>query len=171
MLRATGYELSVSLVERIIPYLKKRNVLREPIRHKVSSRKYGRPGHYAVRKPQEYQAKLPAELVQLDTMDIRSLPGIVLKHFSSYDVVSRWNVLAIYHQAPAENAALFRDDIPKRTPHIIKSIQSDGGSEFQFGIRRGMPKTKEQTLRFTTPITPTERSSGKSQSYPCRGVL
>jgi|GEM_PF-851334 len=73
VLRAAGYELSVSLAGRIIPYLKKRNVLRESIRHKVSSRKYGRPGHYAVRKPQEYQAKLPAELVQLDTMDIPPL--------------------------------------------------------------------------------------------------
>ena len=67
-----------------------------------------------------------------------------MKHFSSYDVVSRWNVLAIYHQAPAENAALFWDDIPKRTPHIIKSIQSDGGSEFQSVFEEECQKRKSK---------------------------
>ena len=131
LLRETGHELSVSMVGRIITYLKKRNVLREPVRNKVSSHKYGSQRPYAVRKPKEYQAKLPGESVELDTMDIRPLPGIVLKHFSSYDVVSRWNVLGIYHQATAKNAALFLDDIEKRTPNKIKSIQIDGGSEFQ----------------------------------------
>jgi putative transposase len=124
-------EISVSMVGRILNYLKSRNILREPLFNSVSTRKriYHRP--YAIRKPKEYQAKLPGDLVELDTMDVRPLPGVILKHFSSYDVVSRWNVLGVYNRATAATAKLFLDDMEKRTPNKIKSIQIDGGSEFQ----------------------------------------
>ena len=69
--------------------------------------------------------------MELDTLDVRPLPGVILKHFSSYDVVSRWNVLGIYTQASATTAKHFLDDMATRTPHMIRAIQIDGGSEFQ----------------------------------------
>jgi putative transposase len=131
LLQKAGYQLSVSMVGRIITYLKSRNILREPLVNPVSARKRLHPRPYAIRKPKEYQPKLPGDLVELDTMDVRPLPGIILKHFSAYDVVSRWNVLGIYNQATAENAKRFLDDMEKRTPNQIRSIQIDGGSEFQ----------------------------------------
>jgi putative transposase len=131
VLRREGYELSVSMVGRIISYLKRRNIIREPLINPVSARKRVSSRPYAIRKPKEYQAKVPGDLVELDTLDVRPLPGVILKHFSSYDVVSRWNVLGIYSQATAETARRFLDDMEKRTPNKIKSIQIDGGSEFQ----------------------------------------
>jgi putative transposase len=131
LLHKEGYKLSVSMVGRILTYLKSRHILREPLINPVSVRKRLHPRPYAIRKPREYQAKLPGDLVELDTLDVRPLPGVILKHFSSYDVISRWNVLGIYNQATAVTATRFLDDIEKRTPNKIKSIQIDGGSEFQ----------------------------------------
>jgi putative transposase len=131
LLKRENYQISVSMVGRILVYLKRRNILREPVLNRISARKrvYIRP--YAIRKPKEYQPKLPGDLVQLDTLDVRPLPGIIYKHFSSYDVVGRWNVIGVYTRATAETAIRFLDDVEKRTPHKIKSLQIDGGSEFQ----------------------------------------
>lgn len=131
LLAREGLQLSVSMVGRIISYLKTRKVLREPLLNSVSARKRLHPRPYAIRKPKEYQAKLPGDLVELDTLDIRPLPGVILKHFSSYDVVSRWNVLGVYTRATAETASRFLEDLEKRSPNQIQSIQIDGGSEFQ----------------------------------------
>jgi IS30 family transposase len=131
LLERENNKLSVSMVGRILTYLKRRNILREPLINPISTRKrlYQRP--YAIRKPKEYKPKLPGDLVELDTLDVRPLPGVILKHFSSYDVVSRWNVLGVYTRATAETASRFLEDMEQRTPNKIKSIQIDGGSEFQ----------------------------------------
>jgi transposase InsO family protein len=131
LLKRENYPISVSMVGRILTYLKGRNILREPVLNRISSRKrvYIRP--YAIRKPKEYQPKLPGDLVELDTLDVRPLPGVIYKHFSSYDVIGRWNVLGLYTRATAKTASRFLDDLEKRTPHKIKSLQIDGGSEFQ----------------------------------------
>ncbi len=126
-----GIRISVSMVGRIIRYLKARNLLREPPINPISARKRARTRPYAVRKPKEYQAKLPGDIVQVDTLDIRPLPGVLLKHFSAYDVVARWNVLSIGSQATATSAARFLDDIQTRSPFEVKAIQVDGGSEFE----------------------------------------
>lgn len=131
LLKRENYQISVSMVGRILTYLKGRNILREPVLNRISTRKRGHTRPYAIRKPKEYQPKLPGDLVQLDTLDVRPLPGVIYKHFSSYDVIGRWNVLGVYTRATAETASRFLDDLEKRTPHKIKSIQIDGGSEFQ----------------------------------------
>ncbi len=123
--------VSTSMVGRILLYLKVRGVLREAIPNYISVRKRHPKRPYAVRKPKEYSITFPGDLVELDTLDVRPLPGVVFKHFSSYDVVSRWNVLGIYTQATATTAQRFLDDMVKRTPNKIKAIQIDGGSEFQ----------------------------------------
>ena len=81
------------MVGRILSSLKARGVLREPLRSTISTRKrlWRRP--YAVRKPKGYGVKEPRDLVQVDTLDVRPLPGMVLKHFTTGDVVSRWDVV------------------------------------------------------------------------------
>jgi transposase InsO family protein len=119
------------MIGRILKYLKARGILQEPVTNHISVRKRIRPRPYAVRKPREYQASLPGDLVELDTLDVRPLPGVILKHFSSYDVVSRWHVLGIYTRATATTARHFLDDMEGRTPNKIRAIQIDGGSEFQ----------------------------------------
>ncbi len=131
LLQREHVSVSASMVGRILQHLKIRGILREPIRNSISVRKRLRPRPYAVRKPKEYASTLPGDLVELDTLDVRPLPGVILKHFSSYDVVSRWNVVGIFTQATATTAKHFLDDMIKRTPNEIRAIQIDGGSEFQ----------------------------------------
>jgi len=131
LLEKQSINMSVSMVGRIIHSLKARGILREPQVNPVSSRKRLRRRPYAIRKPKEYQAKLPGDIVQVDTLDIRPLPGVLLKHFTAYDVVARWNVLSVSSQATATTAAHFLNDIQTRSPYRIRAIQVDGGSEFE----------------------------------------
>ena len=126
-----GIHISVSMVGRILLYLKIRGVIREPVINSISSRKHSRVRPYAIRKPKEYQAEQPGDIVEVDTLDVRPLPGILLKHFTAYDVVSRWNVLGVSNQATAATAAHFLDDLEIRMPYKVNAIQVDGGSEFE----------------------------------------
>jgi hypothetical protein len=105
LLREEGYQVSVSVVGRIIRRPKDRGVLKEPVNNHVSAHKRGVKRPYAVRKPKEYQVTRPGDLIQLDILDIRPLPGIVLKHFTARDIVSRWDVIEIYSRATASTAA------------------------------------------------------------------
>jgi putative transposase len=131
LLRERGYTLSTSMAGRILSYLKRRGVLKEPISNYVSTRKRQRNRPYAIRKPKDYQARHEGDIVELDTLDIRPLPGVVLKHFTAHDVVSRWDVMDVYTRASATTAAGFLDTLESRMPFQIKAIQVDGGSEFQ----------------------------------------
>lgn len=131
LLKRENIQISASMVGRILKHLKARGVLREPVSNPISVRKRNRTRPYAIMKPKEYQASAPGDLVELDTLDVRPLPGVILKHFSSYDVVSKWNVLGIYSRATATTAKHFLDAMEGRTPNKIRAIQIDGGSEFQ----------------------------------------
>ena len=103
-------------VGRILTSLKIRGVLREPPANGISARKRHRPRPYAVRKPKEYQAREPGDIVQVDTLDVRPLPGVVLKHFTARDVVSRWDVLEVHTRATATTAKAFLDTLQDRLP-------------------------------------------------------
>jgi transposase InsO family protein len=131
LLQRENIQVSVSMVGRILKHLKAKSILIEALPTYISVRKRRTVRPYAVRKPKEYQVSLPGDLVELDTLDVRPLPGVILKHFSSYDVVSRWNVLGIYTQATATTAKHFLNAMEGRTPNKIRAIQIDGGSEFQ----------------------------------------
>ena len=131
LLRGKGWEVSTSMVGRILKRLKERGVLREPLCSSISARKRLRPRPYAVRKPKEYQAEVPGDLVQVDTLDVRPLPGVVLKHFTARDVVSKWDVIEVHRSATSNTAASFLDSLLARMPFPISAIQVDGGSEFQ----------------------------------------
>jgi transposase InsO family protein len=120
---------SVSTVGRILAYLKQRGVLKEPTRQGITQRRRPQRPH-AVRKPKEYQPQAPGDLVEVDTLDIRPLPGVVLKQFTARDVVCRWDVLEVHHRATASLAAQFLESLLDRMPFPIKAIQVDGGSEF-----------------------------------------
>ncbi len=71
------------------------------------------------------------DIIQLDTLDLRPLPGIALKHFTAHDVVSKWDVISVHRQATAATASHFLDVLEARMPFPVKAIQVDGGSEFQ----------------------------------------
>jgi len=131
LLRGEGCDLSASTVGRILRYLKNRGVLKEPISNHVSAHKRQRNRPYAIRKPKDYAAKVPGDIVQLDTLDLRPLPGVLFKHFTAHDVVSKWDVISVHRQATAATASHFLDTLQERMPFPVKAIQVDGGSEYQ----------------------------------------
>jgi len=126
-----GENVSISTVGRILKHLKARRLLVEPQRKAVrlGHRPWKRP--YAVRKPREYAISEPGDLVQLDTVEVRPLPGVVLKQYTARDVVSRWDVLGVHSRATAGTAMRFLSELVERMPFPVKAIQVDGGSEFQ----------------------------------------
>lgn len=129
LLGTAGTLLSVSTVGRILAYLKKSGQLKEPLRRsRFGRRPWSRP--YATRKPREYQPRAPGDLVQIDTTDIRPCSGVVLKQFTTVDVVSRWSVPTIASNATAFLAVRALDALQARAPFPIRAIQIDGGSEF-----------------------------------------
>jgi putative transposase len=131
LLQDEGYRVSVSMVGRIIRRLKDTGILVEPLITHVSTGKRLRKRPYAIRKPKDHKVSKAGDLVQLDTLDIRPLPGIVLKHFTAHDILSKWNVINVFSRATATNAASFLDMIEQRMPFPVKAIQVDGGSEFE----------------------------------------
>lgn len=149
LLRCEGEEVSTSMVGRILKSLKERGVLREPLPNAISARRrpWSRP--YAVRKPRNYPVVRPGDLMQVDTLDVRPLPVVILKHFTARDVVSRWDVVEVHTQATATTAAGFLETILARTPFPVGAVQVDGGSEFQADFERAC---QERGIRlFTLP--------------------
>ena len=131
LLGKEGLRTSASTVGRILAYARKRGILREPSPNYVSASKRARKRPYAIRKPKEYEAKQAGDIVEVDTLDLRPLPGVMLKHFTAHDVICKWDVLDVYRQATASNAAGFIETIEARMPFTVKALQVDGGSEFQ----------------------------------------
>jgi transposase InsO family protein len=72
----------------------------------------------------------PADLVEVDTMDVRPIPGKVFKQFTARDLVSRWDVVQAHGRATAQSATAFLDTLAHRMPFPIRALQVDGGSEF-----------------------------------------
>ena len=136
LLRREGFDCSTSTVGRIVHKLKERGVLREPVPNHISARKRRWQRPYAIRKPKEYVAKKPGDIVEVDTLDIRPLPGVILKHFTARDIISRWDVLEAHSRATSNTASRFIDILLKRMPFPIRAIQVDGGSEFQDAFER-----------------------------------
>ena len=132
LLRREGRWVSISMVGRILSHLKRRALLVEPLSRRVTASRHRRPPRpYAVRKPKQYQPSEPGDLVQVDTLELHLVPGLVLQQFTARDVISRWDVCEVHRRATSTAAALFLDTLLARAPFPIRAIQVDGGSEFQ----------------------------------------
>jgi putative transposase len=119
------------MVGRILTDLKRQGRLVEPLRTGVpGSRRALRPRPYTVRKPKRYAVSEPDDLVQVDTLEVRPVPGVMFKQFTARDVVSRWDVLQAHTRATALTATQFLDTLQYRMPFPIRAVQVDGGSEF-----------------------------------------
>src|SRR2546427_4848963 len=128
---SAAHPVSTSMVGRILSQMKRQGRLIEPLRRGVAgSRRALRPRPYAVRKPKQYTVSRPGDLVQVDTLDVRPLPGVVFKQFTARDVLSRWDVIQAHTRATAATAAQFLDTLQHRMPFPIRALQVDGGSEF-----------------------------------------
>jgi putative transposase len=153
LLERDGWQTSASTVGRILQRLKARGVLREPLRNGIHAykRPFKRP--YATRKPREYLVKRPGDLVQVDTLDVRPLPNVIIQQITARDVVSRWDVIEAYRRATASNARAFLDSLVARSPYRVKAIQVDGGSGFQAEFEQACQE-KEIKLFVLPPRSP-----------------
>ena len=130
LLRREGIDLSASMVGRILVRLRRSGDLREPAGRRISARKRTWRRPYAIRKPRDWPIERPGDLVQLDTLDVRPLPSVVLKQFTARDVVSRWDVVELGRRATARSAAAVLDALAARMPFPVRAVSVDNGSEF-----------------------------------------
>jgi len=131
LLRQQGGTVSTSMVGRILTRLQQRGQLGEAPRPAVpGSRRALRVRPYAVRKPKQYAVSQPGDLVEVDTLEVRPVAGVVFKQFTARDVISRWHVIQAHGRATAQSATQFLDTLLHRMPFPIRALQVDGGSEF-----------------------------------------
>ena len=132
LLRRENRIVSISMVGRILVDLKRRGVLHEPPKAAAlrRERRKLRNRPWAVRKPKYWRIERPGDLVEIDTKELRLRRGVILKHFSARDVVSRWDVVEVHRRATSLAAARFLDTLLDRLPFPLGALQVDGGSEF-----------------------------------------
>lgn len=131
LLRRQQVAISTSMRGRMLTHLQRQGRRVEPSRTGVpGSRRALRPRPYAVRKPKQYAVSQPGDLVQVDTLDVRPVPGVAFKQFTARDGVSRWDVIQAHTHATASAATKFLDTLQHRMPFPIRAVQVDGGSEF-----------------------------------------
>jgi transposase InsO family protein len=132
LLREQKVAVSTSMVGRILSYLKVHGRLHEPPRPATAARPPRKLHHrpWAPRKPRFWPIQQPGDLVQIDTKELRPARGVVRKHFSARDMVSRWDVLHVADRATAATALEFLDALLARMPFPLRALQVDGGSEF-----------------------------------------
>jgi len=151
--RTVSTSVSTSMVGRILKRLRETHQLVEPPRFAVSAGKRRLKREYAMRKPKEYQAKDPGDIVEIDTLDVRPLPGVVRKQFTARDIISRYDVLDIRSNATAKLASEFVEDVISRMPFTVKAIQVDNGSEFMAEFEAAC-RTHEIKLFVLPPRSP-----------------
>lgn len=133
LLARKGMKVSASTVGRVMNRLKARGVLMEPVnvtQAKLARRRRRKP-RYATRKPKDYQAQKPGDLVEVDTLQIKLVPNEIRYQFSARDVVSRIDAIRAYKHQTSLKAAHFLHYLRKKFPYPIRAIQIDGGSEFK----------------------------------------
>jgi len=130
LLRKEGIELSVSMVGRMLTRLRRSGQLHEPVRLRRRRSSSGRRPH-AVRKPKEYVAARPGDLVQIDTLDVAVAPGARFLQLSLVDTVARWTAAEVRYGKTATTMRESLKRMEERLPFPIRGIQIDGGSEFR----------------------------------------
>jgi transposase InsO family protein len=155
LLRRERRSVSTSMVGRILADLKRRGTLHEPPRaavlRRVRRKLRNRP--WAIRKPKHWRIEQPGDLVEIDTKEIRMRGGVILKHFSARDVVSRWDVVEVHRRATSLAAARFLDTLLERLPFPVRALQVDGGSEFAAEFEEACQQ-KELPLFVLPPKSP-----------------
>ena len=171
LLRRTGIVLSTSMVGRILARLLRAGDLREPRHRRISARKRAWRRPHAVRKPKDFVAAAPGDLVQLDTLEVRPLPGEVFKQFTARDVVSRWDVLELRTTASSRSATVILDALAARMPFAVRALSVDNGSEFIPRVRAGLRGPGDRPPDPAAPEPQAQRLGRAGQPDPHRGVL
>jgi putative transposase len=165
--------VSVSMVGRILSALQRTGALHEPPKPAVLLRQHRklRKRPWAVRKPKYWPVEHPGDLVEIDTKEIRMRRGVVLKHFSAPDVVSRWDVVEVHRRATSLAAARFLDTLLECFPFPVRALQVDGGSEFAAEFRASLSPKTAPAVRAPAEVAQTKRPCRALPSHPPRRVL
>jgi hypothetical protein len=81
---------------------------------------------WATGKPPYWRIEQPGDLVEIDAKELRPARCVVLKHFSTRDVVSRCDVIEIHARATSLATVRFLDVLLERMPVRIAALQVDG---------------------------------------------
>lgn len=133
LLKREGLYLSASTVGRVINRLKARGALKEPATLQTvrEYRKRRWKPRYAIRKPPDYVIKNPGDLIEIDTLEIKLLPGLVRYQFTARDIISRRDGIKVFSKQSSFCGKQFLEYLEKKYPFPMKAIQIDGGSEFK----------------------------------------
>ncbi len=110
-----------------------------------------------------YEKPIPGHYLQIDVKFLAPIPGITQKRFYQYTAIddcTRIRVLKIYDRCNQKNSIQFVDYVLTKLPFLVRSIQTDNGSEFgpQFHWHL-LDKGIEH--RYIKPHTP--RLNGKAE--------
>jgi putative transposase len=132
-LRCEDRRVSTSMVGRILADLQRRGVLHEPPRSAVllrahrklrkRPRGHSQPKHWRIEQPGDLR-----DLIEIDTKEIRMRGGVILKHFSASDVISRWGVVELHRRGTSLATARFLDTLLDRLPFAAKLCKSMAGA-------------------------------------------
>ena len=133
VLRREGIHISGSTVGRVMAKLRARGLLVEPenIRQAKLARKRRQKPRYAARKPRDFHAYQPGDLVEIDTLQVRIGPSDMRCQFGALDIISRFKAVHVYRRQTSTAGADFLHYMRKKFPFPVRAIQIDGGSEFK----------------------------------------
>lgn len=131
LLKREGMLVSESTVGRVLGRLKATGRLVEPPRLVQARAARHRKRPWAQRARRVPPAARPGDLVQVDTLFPEIVPGVRRPQFTSWDRVSKWNVVAAYTRPTSRCAEDFLRQILARMPFPVRAVQVDGGSEFK----------------------------------------
>jgi transposase InsO family protein len=144
LLRREKIVISGSTVGRVMNKLRARGLLVEPenIRQAKLARKRRQKPRYAARKPRDFQAHHPGDLLEIDTLQVRICPNEIRFQFGAVDIVSRFQALRVYRRQTSTAGADFLHYLRKKFPYPVRAIQIDGGSEFKDQFEAACQKLK-----------------------------
>ena len=133
LLHREKIQISGSTVGRIMARLRARGLLVEPenVRQAKLARKRRQKPRYAARKPRNFQAHQPGDLVEIDTLRVQICPDEIRFQFAAVDIVSRFRAARIYRRQTSTAGMDFLHYLRKKFPFRVRALQIDGGSEFK----------------------------------------
>ncbi len=156
---------SVSTIGRIISGLIKREKIKPAAFYYAN--KIIRPRNFnqhAKRWKVGMKGKMPGEFVQIDHMTVCLTANYRVKHFQATCPVTKIVVKQAYVRATSNIAAQFLDYVQEQLPFPIRSVQTDGGSEFMGDFEQTC-KIRDIPLYVLPPRSPkyngiVERANG-----------
>lgn len=124
-----------------------------------------------MRKPKDCLPRAPADLVEVDTLDMRPLPGVVFKHFTARDMNSRCDVLEVHRKATATTVAGFLDTLQARTQFPIRAAQVERRVGVPRRLRGRVPTPRSAPVRAPAALAQAQRRGRARPAHSHRGVL